>query len=87
MWQYSKLTKVQKHVIDLMRDGWELGQSISSMDTGCWLQKGGCGHSGETFDVKSSTVHSLYKKGIIYTSKQVFPLRTYSIDSKDELKL
>lgn len=57
-----KLSRVQQDVIDKMRNGWELGCYSMS---GCRLQKGGLGKGGETQIVSHSTVHSLYKKGLI----------------------
>ena len=79
MWRYTELTKNQKHVVDRLRDGWELG-----LDTDYWLQKGGCGFGGESEKVNSSTAHALYKKGVVVVKSSRFPLDTFRLNIEHE---
>jgi len=72
-----KLSKTQQEVIDLMKNDWELGTSMSG-EHHSWLQKGGLGKGGESKTVSSATVHALYRKGLI-KSIDVFPTRKYYI--------
>lgn len=87
MWKYTELTRAQKHIVDRMRDGWELGESTSiSSGSGNWLQKGGCGRGGETEDgIRYDTLQSLFKKGVILVTKDGFPLRTYKLNTQHEV--
>ena len=73
-----KLSKAQQEVVDLMREGWELG--VSTDFTGrCWLQKGGCGKGGETKDVRSTTVGALREAGVIKICGYSFPTTRYQL--------
>ena len=74
----KKLSKPQQEVIDLMRDGWELGTSMI-MDSRSWLQKGGCGRGGDTKEVNASTKHALYVRGLIERKTTEFPLVTWKL--------
>lgn len=73
-----KLSKTQQDVVDLMKNGWELGSTMT-FEGGCWLQENGCGRGGNTERVSNSTVHALLNKGIICEKKAKFPLRTYKL--------
>ena len=74
----KKLSKTQQEVVDLMRDGWEFGVSLT-FDGGCWLQKGGCGRGGETKRVSSNTLVSMRNSGLIVCSSSKFPLAIYKL--------
>jgi len=63
-----KLSPEQENVLLLMRQGWELGQSIG----GCWMQKGKLGHGGSSRKVSYATVRALAKQGLI-TKQWGFP--------------
>ncbi len=77
-----KLSKTQQEVIDLMKSGWELGQSMA-IHSRTWLQKNGLGRGGETKNVSGATVHALYRKGLI-DSKDNFPTRKYYLKPTQE---
>ena len=65
-------------VITLMREGWELGRSMS-FDGSAWLQKGGWGKGGETRDVWSNTMQSLYRSGLIELESEKYPTARYRL--------
>lgn len=76
-----KLTDVQRKVVDLMRDGWELGFD-SRQYSHAWLQKRGCGRGGESINVNLNTFNGLCIKKIIrykpgqnqWTQPEIFEL-------------
>ena len=73
-----KLSKAQQKVVDLMKEGWELGKS-QSMSGRAWLQKDGVGRGGPVEKVNTNTFWSLYKKEIIKLKKQSFPTSIYEL--------
>lgn len=73
-----KLTPIQQEVIDLMKQGWELGGSMG-IGSRSWLQKGGLGKGGESKEVKSSTVHTLEYLGYIERGESHFPTLHYRL--------
>jgi hypothetical protein len=76
-----KLTKAQQEVIDLMRQGWELGVSTTA-DGRWWLQKGGLGRGGETNNVNANTAHALLRAGLIRSAGYSFPTQHYLLTDK-----
>jgi len=58
-----KLSRAQQDVIDHMRDGWELAQSLPTGRV--WLQKGGWGSGGEGKPVLPSTAVALMDRKLI----------------------
>ena len=62
-----KLSKTQLEIIQLMKEGWELGRDGSSCYGGrqWWMQKGGLGYGGEDKTVSSATAWKLYHLGLI----------------------
>ncbi len=82
MWRYSELTPRQREIVDLMRNGWELGgdMSINGRD---WIQKGGLGRGGEAKNVNGNTTYALYKKGVIIQIKETFLTVHYVLNTKD----
>ena len=76
-----KLTPTQQEVIDLIKQGWELGSSLS-IDGRCWIQKGGLGKGGEAKNVSSSTVHTLEYLGYIERGESHFPTLHYRLKTK-----
>jgi hypothetical protein len=73
-----KLSKVQQEVIDLMKDGWELGTSTGFFIHTC-LQKGGQGKGGDTKDISIATVNALKNKGLIEHSLFKYPIRHWKL--------
>lgn len=71
-----KLSKLQQDVIDKLREGWELGLSMT-MDGGAWMQKDGLGRGGESMNVKKNTFFALRDKGIIKRVSENFPTARY----------
>ncbi len=83
MWKFSELTKAQLHVVELMRQGWELGQR----DGRCWLQQDGYGKGGKIEDVNANTIYALYNHNIIvYVNQWTTPLRIFILNTKDEVQ-
>jgi hypothetical protein len=62
--QNRPLSKTQRDVIDLMKNGWQLATN-GGIDGGAWIQKGGAGRGGESKTVNMQTVHGLYLRGVI----------------------
>lgn len=73
-----KLTEQQQEVINLMKNGWELGVDVG-INGRCWLQKGGCGRGGETKPVKHSTLRTLEYLDYIEKATSKFPTHTYRL--------
>jgi len=64
----KKLNDKQQKVIDLLKDGWELGVSSGwgpNASPSIRLQKGGLGKGGETYYFKSQTLYALERMGLI----------------------
>ena len=68
-----KLSKAQQHVIDRMRDGWELG-IMTDYSGRCWLQQGGIGRGGQSENVSTATVWVLRRMDLIVLEKHHFPM-------------
>lgn len=65
-----KLTKKQKEIISLMREGWELGfrrgmVRPSYPSRRYWIQQGGIGSGGKSIRLKEKTVDAIAQKGLI----------------------
>ncbi len=75
------LTTIQQEVVDLMKQGWELGTSMG-VSPRSWLQKGGLSKGGEAKDVKSSTVRTLEYLGYIERGESHFPTLHYRLKGK-----
>ncbi len=74
-----KLSDAQQHIVDLMKDGWQLGMSTAGLNRRSWIQKGGCGSGGEAENVHGNTVHALQDRGVITVDQDGFPSRTYKL--------
>ena len=73
-----KINAKQLEVLTLMNNGWELGYASGRDYSHHWLQKGGCGHGGESKNVNSNTAHALYNRKLI-TQHYSFPTSTYTL--------
>lgn len=73
-----KLTPAMLTVLRDMLDGWELGHN-TTLRGRCWMQKGGIGCGGPSKDVKTTTVHGLYQRGLIEPIGPRFPNQSYRI--------
>lgn len=67
-----KPTKAQMKVLILMKDGWELGLSLS-ITSYIWLQKDGLGRGGKTEKVHANTFNGLCLRGFIKEKERGFP--------------
>ena len=76
-----KLSPVQQKVIDLMKQGWEMGVSMT-MDSRVWLQEDGVGRGGKSQKVNANTFFSLCSKGLIELKAQSFPTSKYGLTEK-----
>ena len=68
-----KLNAKQQDILDKMANGWELGYTSGGRDGWHSIQKGGQGYGGESHHVNASTVHALYRRGLI---KQIYGFPT-----------
>jgi len=73
-----KLSPAQEEVLNLMANGWELGQS-TTYDGRSWLQQGGVGKGGKSKTISANTIHALFKRKLIHSKKYRFPHRTYTL--------
>ncbi len=77
-------TAAMRKVIELMQTGWELGRSRgASTGRSWWLQKGGCGRSGSSIDVKAQTAWGLWERRLIELNKEGFPTSTYKLNRRN----
>lgn len=74
------LSKTQQEVVDLMRDGWQLGTAGGFSATHPWLQKGGCGRGGKSKSISMSTFSALFRAGIIEKDTFKYPVQTYRLN-------
>ena len=79
--EMRKLTPLQQEIIDLMKDGWELGTAMG-LNPRSWLQKGGLGKGGESKEIKSGTVHALAYLGYIERGESEFPTLHYRLKTE-----
>ena len=80
--------KRQQEILQLMLDGWELGQSLN-LHSSFWLQKGGLGKGGEAkHNISPDVCFTLYKKGYIRTKYRKFPREAFELTElgKHELR-
>jgi hypothetical protein len=78
-----KISVVQRRVLVMMTEGWELGLHSSTRASwrssmGAWLQNGGMGKGGASLPVSGATLCALSRKGLIEESWQ-FPWITWGI--------
>lgn len=73
-----KLTEAQEHVVTRLKEGWELGWSLT-MDGRVWLQKDGVGRGGITEKVSTATAKALRDAGVIVCDKREFPSSRYRL--------
>lgn len=76
-----KLSESQQHVIDRMKTGWQLGETMT-FEGGFWMQEGGCGHGGEHEKVGAGTVQALLKRRLIEMDQSKFPIRTWKLTKR-----
>lgn len=76
-----KLSNAQQHVIDRMKQGWQLGNSMT-IGGRFWIQSGGCGSGGPSEDVNANTVQALVKRRLIDVDKQKFPTCTWKLTKR-----
>lgn len=67
-----KLTPIQQEVIDLIKEGWELGSDLT-INGSSWLQYKGLGKGGKSKKVSSATIHTLEYLGYIERASSKFP--------------
>ncbi len=77
----AELSSVQKHVINLMREGWAMGKSEASTG-GVWLQKDGVGRGGPTESVKIGTFLALARRNFIRCKSKDFPTSEWVINDE-----
>ena len=73
-----KVSKLQRDVLDALKDGWELGRSATP-DGEWWLQKGGLGRGGKSLPVNVNTAFSLLKRGLIEKKRDGFPTELWGL--------
>ena len=77
------LSPAQQKVIDLMKDGWELGMSQTIGTIGvCKLQQGGIGRGGKTQRVRRDIVYHLERRRLIKRTGEFFPTQVFALTEK-----
>jgi len=74
----KKLSPAMQNVVDMMRDGWQLGKN-GTFDGRWWLQKGGVGRGDKIEKVTAGTAYALYSRKVIEVDKRSFPTTTYKL--------
>ena len=54
----------QAEIVDLMRNGWELG-TTDGINSRAWMQEGGLGRGGQAKEVHGNTFYSLLRNRVI----------------------
>lgn len=81
----KKLSKVQQEIVDLMKEGWELGVSLSfSGNYSCRVQKDGLGNGGATKYFSVSTFKALENKGILKIKSNEFRNKKYALSETEK---
>lgn len=75
-----KLSKTQEEVVSLMKEGWEMGHSMT-MDGNTWIQKNGVGRGGECKTVYANTYAALSRKGFLECISEEFPTMRFHLKS------
>ncbi len=73
--KYGKLSAAQWEVVARMEAGWELASNSYSNHN--WLQVGGAGSGGDTYEVRSQVVEALLRKGVVKTAGRKFSAFTH----------
>lgn len=73
-----KLSKTQKGVVKLMREGWEIGHR-KGFDPSAWIQEGKIGHGGRSKSMLLSTYVALCNAGIIEKCRDGYPSDAYTL--------
>lgn len=60
----TRISAAQRHVMQRMNEGWELGAS-SYADQRIWLQQGGIGCGGAVENVSRATFRALWMRNLI----------------------
>lgn len=74
-----KLSKAQQKIIELMKEGWELGRSTSFASNRAWVQQDGVGRGGKSEKMSISTFCVLLDKKLIELKKDGFPTSKYQL--------
>ncbi len=74
----QKLTAKQQEVVDLIKDGWELGSYVGPGGHSV-LQKPGIGKGGEVKSVLTTTVSKLLYLGVIERAEYKWPCQHYAL--------
>ena len=73
----SRSFKNQNEILVLMRSGWELGKC--KLTGRKWIEEGGIGSGNNTVIIHGNMFNSLYKKGIIVSTGNGFPIELFKI--------
>ena len=73
-----KLSKTQQEIVQLMKNGWELGIHHAYFSDS-WIQKDGLGKGGESKNVSITTIWALEKKGVIERKEKEGFLSTFRL--------
>ncbi len=73
-----KLSKTQKEVIQLMREGWQAGWTVG-IKPRTRIQNGGIGKGGESKTLNSNTFFSLIDKKLIEQTGERYPSKKYDL--------
>lgn len=74
----TKLSKTQKEVVRLMREGWQVGKSVG-IKPRAWMQNGGIGRGGESKTLNSNTFFALLDKKLIHETAEKYSIKKYDL--------
>lgn len=75
-----KLSKPQTDLFNLLRKGWSLGRSTSSISRS-FVQEGKLGGGGTAKDVRAETIFAIEKAGLITPCNYGFPHQEYKLSA------
>lgn len=78
----AKMTRLQANVIEALKNGWELGKT-HGINRRWWIQQGGLGRGGKSFDIHANIIEGLKKRGLIEEKEFGFPISRWGLVEKD----
>ncbi len=72
----------KERVLELLREGWELGADISH--AGSWWMQRGLGRGGESYRVNANSAWSLLKNKEIVCVERKFPTARYELAKREK---
>lgn len=73
-----KLSKHQKYILELLKNGWQIGHS-KGLNSRYWIQENGVGKGGKAIDLKVNTFMILYENKFITKTHEGYPTDKWDI--------